>query len=114
MVPGVDVYECRGSSSSWPRCPGCARSLRVIPATGARHHGERRERRPAGIGGFLCMERPQAASRARSCSTSPVDIQQAEAHLAGGLLTVTLPRLKDRRGRETVIPVAARGARSER
>jgi len=34
-----------------------------------------------------------------------VDVAQAEATLAGGLLTVTLPRLKERRGRETVIPI---------
>jgi HSP20 family molecular chaperone IbpA len=34
-----------------------------------------------------------------------VDIQRAEAHLAQGLLTVSLPRLKDRRGRETSIAI---------
>jgi HSP20 family molecular chaperone IbpA len=40
----------------------------------------------------------------------PVDVRAAEAHLAGGLLTVTVPRLKDRRGRITVITVQREGA----
>jgi HSP20 family molecular chaperone IbpA len=34
-----------------------------------------------------------------------VDVARARASLAGGLLTVTLPRLRERRGHETVIPI---------
>jgi HSP20 family molecular chaperone IbpA len=32
-------------------------------------------------------------------------VQQAAARLENGLLVVELPRVKERRGRETVIPV---------
>ena len=39
----------------------------------------------------------------------PVDVAQARATLEGGLLTITLPRLRERRGRETVIPVEKEG-----
>jgi HSP20 family molecular chaperone IbpA len=41
-----------------------------------------------------------------------VDLKSAEARLASGLLTITLPRLKDRRGRETVIPIEWEGPAS--
>jgi HSP20 family molecular chaperone IbpA len=34
-----------------------------------------------------------------------VDVRSAEARLSGGILTVSVPRLKDRRGRSTVIVV---------
>src|SRR5512139_3454645 len=36
---------------------------------------------------------------------APVDVAKARATLRGGLLTVTLPRLRERRGRETVVPI---------
>jgi HSP20 family protein len=67
--------------------------------------GERRERRPAGAVGFLCMERPNGRFTRTIAIDVPVDVPRAQARLAGGLLTVVLPRLADRRGRETVIPV---------
>lgn len=106
--PSVDVYECRGKLTVVAEVPGIvAEALRVV----CRDHqlvisGERRERRPAGgVAAFLCMERPHG----RFARTIPldlaVDLQQAEARLGGGILTITIPRLKDRRGRETTIPV---------
>ena len=36
---------------------------------------------------------------------SAVDLKQSEARLEGGLLTISLPRLKDRRGQRTSIPI---------
>jgi HSP20 family molecular chaperone IbpA len=68
--------------------------------------GERRERRPpASAASFHCMERPQGRFTRIILIDVAVDIQQAEAHVAGGVLTVTIPRVKDRRGREIIIPV---------
>ena len=57
------------------------------------------------MAGFLCMERPHGHFSRTILLDSPVDVPQAEAHLAAGVLTVTLPRLKDRRGREALIAV---------
>jgi HSP20 family molecular chaperone IbpA len=51
------------------------------------------------------MERPHGRFVRTIRLDVAVDLKQAEAHLAGGVLTVTLPRLKDRRGRETTIPI---------
>ena len=45
------------------------------------------------------------ASSARSRSTSRWTSPARGPASRGGLLTVTLPRLRERRGRETVIPV---------
>ena len=107
-MPSVDVFECRGKLTIVAEVPGLAPdSLRVTFRD--RHlviNGERRERRPAaGAASFLCMERPQGRFTRFVALDVPVDVREAEARLAGGLLTVTLPRLKDRRGRSTVIAV---------
>ena len=106
--PSIDVFECRGNLVITVEVPGLTpEHLKVA----YRNHrlvivGERRERKPpAADGAFLCMERPQG----RFTRTIPLDqaleVQKAEARLEAGVLTVTIPRLKDRRGRETVIPI---------
>ena len=51
------------------------------------------------------MERPQGRFTRTILIDVAVDIQQVESHLAGGVLIVTIPRVKDRRGREIIIPV---------
>ena len=67
--------------------------------------GERRERRPSGALGFLCMERPHGRFRRSVFLDLPLDVRGATAHLGNGVLTVLIPRLKERRGRETEIPI---------
>ncbi|HUG53413.1 MAG TPA: Hsp20/alpha crystallin family protein [Vicinamibacteria bacterium] len=106
-MPSVDVYECDGKLTVVAEVPGLsADSLRVtVRDRNLVIGGERRERRPAGAATFLCMERPQGRFTRMVTLDVPVDVRSAEAHLAGGILTVILPRLKDRRGRATVIPV---------
>jgi HSP20 family protein len=106
--PQIDVYECQGSLVAVVEVPGLAtESLRVT----YRNHslqisGERKERRPAGgAAAYLCVERPQGRFTRAIPLDVAVDIEKAEARLSGGLLTITVPRLKDRRGRESVIPI---------
>lgn len=106
-VPSVDVYECRGNVVVVAEVPGLQpESLKVA----VRDHtlvisGERRERRPAGLAAFLCMERPHGRFVRKLPLEVAVDVRKSEARLQGGLLTILLPSLKDRRGRETQIPV---------
>lgn len=107
-APSVDVYESRDRLVVVAEVPGLtAESLRVV----CREReivisGERRERRTAaGTAAYLCIERPHGRFTRTIPLDVAVDVRQAQARLAGGLLTVTLPRLKDRRGRETVIPI---------
>ena len=106
--PSLDVYECRGALQVVIEVPGLGPdALRISVKDGALVIvGERRERRPASAEtAFLCMERPQGRFTRRIPLDMAVDIAKAEARLAGGLLTISVPRLKDRRGRESVIPV---------
>lgn len=107
--PSMDVFECRGALIVVAEVPGLApESLRVVCGD---HKlvisGERRERRAAEAA-FLCVERPQGRFTRTIPVESAVDLKQAEARLEGGLLTITLPRLKDRRGQRTAIPVQRR------
>jgi HSP20 family protein len=106
-VPGVDVYECHGELNVVVEVPGLGPEfLRVGYKDGTLAlSGDRREKRPHGALGFLCVERPQGRFARSIPLDLPVDISQARARLKGGLLTITIPRLKDRRGREVVIPI---------
>ena len=106
-IPSVDVYECEGNVRIVVEVPGLLpESLAVVYRDGQLTvSGERRDRRPPGIVGFLCMERPHGRFTRTIFLDLPLDIRLAEARLAGGLLILSIPRLKDRRGRETVIHV---------
>lgn len=106
-LPSIDIFECRGALNIVAEVPGLSPdSLRV----GYRDNclviaGERRERREGGSVAFLCLERPHGRFKRTIPIDIPVDVQKAEARLAGGLLTIVLPRLKDRRGRESNIAI---------
>jgi HSP20 family protein len=107
--PPVDVYECRGKITIVLEAPGLsADSLRVACRDGKLViAGERRDQRPAGVAGFLCMERAQGRFTRVLDLQMALDLTAAEARLNSGLLIITIPRLRDRRGGETVIPVQA-------
>ena len=107
-MPSVDVYECRGKLMIVVEVPGLSPGVACASpsATGTSSSpASARERAPRGRPASCAWSGRRAASRAWSRLDVPVDVRSAEAHLEGGLLTVTIPRLKDRRGRETVIPV---------
>jgi HSP20 family protein len=105
--PAVDVFESRDRLVVVIEVPGLSpESLRVV----FRERelvltGERRARR-TGVGStFLCLERPHGRFERAIPLDVPVDVASARATLAGGVLTVTLPRLRERRGRETTVPI---------
>ena len=106
-APSLDVYESRGSLVISAEVPGLhPGSLKVVcREREVSLSGDRREKRPPGVCGFLCMERPQGRFERTITFDAAVDVKQAKAVLAGGILTLTLPRLRDRRGREVEIPV---------
>jgi len=106
-LPSIDVYECRGALNVVAEVPGLnPDSLRVAFRDGSLViSGDRRERKATPGAAFLCLERPQGRFRRTVPIDIPVDVPRSEAVLSGGLLTVVLPRVKDRRGRETLIPI---------
>jgi HSP20 family protein len=106
--PSTDVYESGGNVLVVLVVPGLAPdSLTVVVKDRCLFvSAERRERRPAGgQAAFLCVERPQGRFTRKIPLDMAVDLANAEARLARGLLTISVPRVKDRRGRELVIAV---------
>jgi HSP20 family protein len=105
--PAVDVFESHDRLVVVIEVPGLTpESLRVsYRERELVLAGERRARRTGPGTTFLCLERPHGRFERAIPLEVPVDVARARATLAGGLLTVTLPRLHERRGRETVIPI---------
>lgn len=106
-LPSIDAFDCRGNLVVVVEVPGLQPdSLKIQAREGTLVvSGERRERRPSGVVAFHCMERPHGRFTREIPLDRALDVRHAQARLERGLLTVTIPRLKDRRGRETVIPV---------
>jgi HSP20 family protein len=105
--PAVDVFEARDRLIVVIEVPGLSpESLRVVfREREIVLSGERRARRTGPGTTFLCLERPHGRFERAIPVEVPVDVARAKATLDGGLLTVTLPRLHERRGRETVVPI---------
>lgn len=105
--PSVDVYESRGRLVVVAELPGLTpESIKVV----CRERelvisGERRARRPGAGQNYMCLERPSGRFERTIALEGAVDLRESKASFEGGLLVVTLPRLKERRGRETVIPI---------
>ena len=106
-TPPVDMFECKGNLIVVVEVPGMlSESLKLVAREGMLVvAGERRDKRPQGLVAFHCMERPIGRFMREIAVDRALDVRKAEARLEKGLLTITIPRLKDRRGRETVIPV---------
>ncbi len=105
--PPVDVYELHDRLVIVVEVPGLsAESLRVALRGGALVvSGERRGRRTGGEVSFLCLERPHGRFQRTVPLDVPLDAGHARATLGGGLLTVTVPRLRERRGQENVLRI---------
>ena len=105
--PAVDVFEQRDRLVVIAEVPGLApESLKVAFRERALVlSGERRTPRVGAGASFHCLERPHGKFERSIPLDVPVDVGSARAVLTGGVLTVTLPRLRERRGRETVIPI---------
>jgi len=109
--PAVDVYESRDHLVVVIEVPGLApESLgvrfrdRAIVVTGTRQAP-----RPGTGVSFHCLERSHGRFERVLPIEVPVDVNGARATLGNGILTVSLPRLRERRGRETVIPIEREG-----
>ena len=105
--PAVDVFESKDRLVVVMEVPGLPPdALRVVYRDRELAlSGERRARRTGPGATFHCLERPHGRFERTIPLDVAVDVARARASLAGGLLTVFLPRLRERRGRETVIPI---------
>lgn len=110
--PPVDVFESKDHLTIVVEVPGLVPEAlsvtcrnRQIVVSGERRH----ECAAPDVAGFLCMERPHGRFSRSIALTSAVDVHHAAATLSQGVLTIAIPRLKERRSREIVIPVRREG-----
>jgi HSP20 family protein len=105
--PAVDVLELRDRLVVIVEVPGLApETLKVAFRDRALVlTGDRRAPRVGSGARFHCLERPHGKFERTIPLDLPVDVANSRASLRGGVLTVTLPRLRERRGRETAIPI---------
>jgi HSP20 family protein len=105
--PAVDVLELRDRLVVIVEVPGLApETLKVaFRDRSLLLTGDRRAPRVGPGARFHCLERPHGKFERTIPLDLPVDVASARATLRGGVLTVTLPRLRERRGRESVIPI---------
>jgi HSP20 family protein len=105
--PAVDVFESRDHLVVVIEAPGLPpEALRVvIRDRDLVLAGERRARRTGAGSTFLCLERPHGRFERTIPLDVPVDVARARATLASGILTVSLPLVRERRGRETAVPI---------
>jgi HSP20 family protein len=110
--PAIDVFETKDDLTIVVEVPGLppeslsvACRNRQIVVSGERRH----ECAAPDVAGFLCMERPHGRFSRSVGLTSAVDVHHATATLSHGVLTISIPRVKERRSREIVIPVRREG-----
>jgi HSP20 family protein len=110
--PPVDVFESKDNLTIVVEVPGMAPGSLSVVCKNRKIvvTGERRHENPADdVAGFLCLERPHGRFARAIPLTQAVDVAHAEARLGQGLLTISIPRLKERRSREVVIPIRREG-----
>jgi len=105
--PAVDVFESQDRLVVLVEAPGLpAESLRVLFRDRALVVTGERDvcRNHAGVS-YLCLERPHGRFERTIPLEGPLDVSRARAVLSRGLLRVTIPRLRERRGQERVLEV---------
>lgn len=105
--PPVDVFESGERLLVVAEVPGLApESLRVaFRDRCVVLSGERHARKDGAAVSFLCLERATGRFERTIPLEGSLDVHNARATLGRGLLTVSIPRLHERRGQETVIQI---------
>lgn len=101
--PAVDVVESDGNLVVKVEAPGMTTQDVSVAFRGHTLivSGEKKEPKDSeAVGGFLCLERSFGKFSRSIYLDQAVELTRASAHLGQGVLTVTMPMLKDRRGSE--------------
>ena len=107
LLPPVDLCETESEIVVRVELPGVAAGAVEVALTSEslRVSGRKEKGTPCGRARHLCSERRFGEFRRVVPLRWPVSARQATAELRGGVLTVRLPKLKDRRGAEFKITV---------
>ena len=101
--PRVDVFETSKEVVVKVEAPGLSKSELSVSFQGPKMilSGEKKQSKAdRSIRGYLCIERSFGKFHRSLYLDRAVDLTKAKAELAAGVLTVTMPKLKDRRGSE--------------
>ncbi len=101
--PRVDVLETAKDVVVKVEAPGLAKNEIEVSFQGPKLilSGEKRQAKvDRSVRGYLCLERSFGKFSRSLYIDRAVDLTKAKAELESGVLTVTIPKLKDRRGSE--------------
>lgn len=99
--PNFDVFETKDHLVIKVEAPGMAKKDLTVVFQGHKLivSGEKKEPRDEQpVGAYLCMERSFGKFTRSIYIDQAVDLAKAEAVLGQGVLTIGIPKLKDRRG----------------
>jgi HSP20 family protein len=105
--PNLDLSENDAEIIVKVEVPGIGHSdLEIVFHDGyLRIRGEKRQPSHSEKVRYLCLERGYGKFHRTIYLTSAVDINAASTRLRDGVLTITLPKLSNRRNQEKVIPI---------
>ena len=106
--PSVDVFETRNQLVIKVEAPGMSKNELAVTFYGHKMviSGEKKQpREEKSVDGYLCLERSFGKFSRAIYIDAAVDMTKANATLAQGVLTVAMPKLKDRRGSAIRLPI---------
>ena len=111
-VPSFDVFETKENLVIKIEAPGLTRRDLTVAFEGHKLivSGEKKEpKSDQPINGYLCMERSFGKFTRSIYIDQAVDLAKADAELGQGVLTITIPKLKDRRGSKIRLKIKENG-----
>jgi HSP20 family protein len=114
--PRVDVMETAKDILVKVEAPGLAKNEISVAFQGPKLilSGEKRPAKAdRSVRGYLCLERSFGKFSRSLYIDRAVDLTKARAELEAGVLTVTIPKLKDRRGSEFRLEIEETEPRSK-
>ncbi|MFQ5792721.1 MAG: Hsp20/alpha crystallin family protein, partial [Acidobacteriota bacterium] len=96
--PSVDVFETRGHVVIKVEAPGLGKNDLTVVCRGQKLvvSGEKKQpREEKTAGGYLCLERGFGKFTRSIYVDQAVELTKATAELGEGVLTITMPKLKD-------------------
>ena len=106
-APNVDLSEDASEIIVKAEVPGLKQAdLEVVFQDGYLEiRGEKKQAVHPGQVRYLCLERGYGKFNRTIHLTAAVDVGAASAKLSNGVLTITLPKLSNRRRQEQIIPI---------
>ena len=106
-MPNIDLSEDSAQIIVKAEVPGVSQAdLEIVFEEGyLQICGEKRQPSHPDKVSYLCLERGYGRFYRTIYLTIAVDISSARARLASGVLTITLPKLSNRRKQEKIIPI---------